>query len=59
MTIYDQIISPQKIMKQFKTRMQIEETFRDTKNAKLGVSLDFSNSRTAERFDILLLIGVL
>ena len=39
--------------------MQIEEAFRDTKNAKLGVSLEFANSRTPERFDILLLIGAL
>lgn len=46
-------------MKLYKVRMQIEEAFRDTKNAKLGVSLEFANSRTAERFDILLLIGAL
>jgi hypothetical protein len=39
--------------------MQIEEAFRDTKNAKLGVSLEFACSRTPERFDILLLIGAL
>ena len=39
--------------------MQIEEAFRDTKNAKLGISLEFANSRTPERFDILLLIGAL
>jgi len=51
--------NPKKVMKLYKTRMQIEEAFRDTKNAKLGVSLEFANSRTAERFDILLLIGAL
>jgi len=50
---------PKKVMKLYKTRMQIEEAFRDTKNGKLGVSLKFANSRTAERFDILLLIGAL
>lgn len=50
---------PKKVVKLYKTRMQIEEAFRDTKNAKLGISLKFANSRTPERFDILLLIGAL
>ena len=50
---------PKKVMKLYATRMQIEEAFRDTKNAKLGISLEFANSRTPERFDILLLIGAL
>lgn len=50
---------PQKVVKLYKTRMQIEEAFRDTKNAKLGIGLEFANSRTAERFDILLLIGAI
>lgn len=39
--------------------MQIEAAFIDTKNAKLGMSLEFANSRSPERFDILLLIGPL
>ena len=43
----------------YKQRMQIEENFRDTKNAKLGISLSFANSRSAERFDNLLLIAAL
>ena len=51
--------NPKKVVKLYKTRMQIEEAFRDTKNAKLGVSLEFANSRTPERFNILLLIGAL
>ena len=46
-------------MKLYATRMQIEEAFRDTKNAKLGISLEFANSKTPVRFDILLLIGAL
>jgi hypothetical protein len=50
---------PDKVVALYKTRMQIEESFRDTKNAKLGVSLEFANSRSPERFDILLLIGAL
>ena len=51
--------NPKKVMKLYATRMQIEEAFRDTKNAKLGVSLEFANSRSPERFDILLLIAAL
>jgi len=51
--------NPKKVMKLYATRMQIEEAFRDTKNGKLGISLEFANSRTPERFDILLLIGAL
>ncbi len=50
---------PQKIVKLYKQRMQIEENFRDTKNSRLGISLEFSNSRSAERFDNLLLIAAL
>ena len=50
---------PQKVVTLYKKRMQIEESFRDTKNAKLGISLTFSNSRSAERFDNLLLIAAL
>lgn len=51
--------NPKKVMRLYATRMQIEEAFRDTKNAKLGMSLEFANSRSPERFDILLLIGAL
>lgn len=50
---------PLKVVRLYKQRMQIEENFRDTKNARLGISLEFSNSRSAERFDNLLLIAAL
>ena len=57
---------PEKFMKNAKTavnlytqRMQIEENFRDTKNNKLGVGLEYANSRSVERFDNLLLIAAL
>ena len=39
--------------------MQIEENFRDTKNGKLGISLEYANSKTPKRFDNLLLIAAL
>ena len=50
---------PKKVVTLYKQRMQIEESFRDTKNAKLGISLSFANSRSVERFDNLLLIAAL
>jgi len=48
-----------KVVKLYKQRMQIEENFRDTKNARVGISLAYANSRSAERFDNLLLIAAL
>ncbi|CAG21730.1 IS4-like element ISPpr2 family transposase [Photobacterium profundum] len=41
----------------YRQRMQIEENFRDTKNGKLGISLEYANSKSVERFDNLLLIA--
>ena len=43
----------------YRQRMQIEENFRDTKNGKLGISLEYANSKTPKRFDNLLLIAAL
>ena len=40
-------------------RMQIEETFRDAKNARLGWALDHAGSRSADRLDALLLVATL
>lgn len=50
---------PEKVVKLYKTRMQIEENFRDTKNARLGMSLEYARSKSPERFDNLLLIAAL
>lgn len=49
----------QRIIKLYKTRMQIEEAFRDTKSARLGFSVSESLTRNLERLEILLLIGAL
>lgn len=49
----------QRIIKLYKTRMQIEEAFRDTKNARIGFSLSESLTRNQQRLNILLLIGAL
>jgi hypothetical protein len=40
-------------------RMQIEENFRDSKSAELGMGLEVSQSRSAPRLHALLLIGTL
>lgn len=49
----------QRIIKLYKTRMQIEEAFRDTKSQRLGFSIRESLTRNLERLEILLLIGAL
>ena len=43
----------------YKTRMQIEEAFRDTKNARIGFSISESQTRNQQRLNSLLLIGAL
>lgn len=48
-----------KVIRIYKTRMQIEEGFRDVKNPRLGFSFDESQTHNAKRFEILLLIAML
>lgn len=43
----------------YEKRMQIEETFRDTKNPRFGWALSHSNTKSTRRFDVLLLLGAL
>lgn len=43
----------------YRTRMQIEETFRDLKNHRFGWSLEDVGCRTAARIDVLLLVAAL
>ena len=40
-------------------RMRIEETFRDVKNGRLGLGLQFAGSRSCERQNVLLLIAAI
>jgi len=40
-------------------RMQIEQSFRDTKNARLGLGLEHSGTRSPERLTVLSLIASL
>jgi len=48
-----------KIIKIYKTRMQIEESFRDIKNQRYGFSLSETRSNSTHRFNVLLAIGAL
>lgn len=51
--------SAKQIVKIYSARMQIEQTFRDTKNPRWGLGLSESQSHRAERWSILLMIGAL
>lgn len=55
----DETFNAHKVVKLYAQRMQIEEGFRDTKNGHLGLGLEKANSKSAERFDNLLLIASL
>lgn len=50
-------IGVQKIVAMYAKRMQIEENFRDTKSHQFGFGLRYSQSKSAQRLQILLLIG--
>ena len=49
--------SAKRIVKIYAKRMQIEETFRDTKNSRFGWSLRHARSRSAIRLTLLLLLA--
>ena len=48
-----------KVMQCYRTRMQIEQSFRDIKNTRMGLSLRQTRSRSKERLGNLLLVGML
>jgi hypothetical protein len=52
-------VSPNTIVAIYKLRMQIEESFRDSKNQRLGFSLKKTLSQGTHRLNILLLIGTI
>lgn len=54
-----QSMSAKQIIQLYRTRMQIEEGFRDIKNHRNGFSLSDTRSRSTERLANLLLIGML
>ncbi len=47
------------VMRCYQLRMQIEESFRDMKNARLGLYFRSARSNSAQRLSILVLIGTL
>lgn len=50
---------PNGVVRLYKTRMQIEEGFRDTKNHQFGIGLSMARSTTTQRYDNLFLIAAL
>jgi hypothetical protein len=52
-------MSAKQLVKLYRTRMQIEESFRDIKNPRTGFSLTVTRSRSTERLANLLLVGML
>lgn len=51
--------TPKKIVKLYGYRMQIEESFRDTKNQQYGLGLSQAKSKSIQRYNNLLLIAAL
>jgi hypothetical protein len=52
-------LSAKRIVALYRTRMQIEEHFRDTKNHRFGWSFRYTGSRSAQRIAVLLLLAAL
>jgi hypothetical protein len=53
-----QHLSAEAIAGLYSQRMRIEQSFRDTKNLRLGLGLEAARSRSGKRLEILLPIGV-
>ena len=51
--------SAKKVVDIYAKRMQIEETFRDTKNHRFGWSFEDARSKSSERLEVLLLVASL
>ncbi|ABU71116.1 IS4 family transposase [Vibrio campbellii] len=49
----------ERVIALYTQRMSIEEGFRDTKNERYGLALNFSGSASPKRIEILLMIGML
>jgi hypothetical protein len=52
-----QHLSADAIVKLYSQRMRIEQSFRDTKNLRVGLGLDVARSRSKQRLEMLLLIA--
>ena len=51
--------APKRLVRAYRTRMQIEESFRDLKSERFGLGFDASRATSIERIEILLLIALL
>jgi predicted small integral membrane protein len=49
--------SAEAVVRIYAARMQIEETFRDTKSSRFGWGLEYSKTRSTRRFDVLLTLA--
>lgn len=58
-SISQETLSAKQVIQLYRTRMQIEEGFRDIKNQRTGFSLSNTRTRSPERLSNLLLIGML
>jgi hypothetical protein len=47
------------IVKRYRARMQIEESFRDLKSERFGLGLNMHNTHAIKRLKVLILIGTL
>ena len=50
-------VSAKTLVKYYALRMQIEESFRDVKNARYGMSMEFVGSRHTDRLTVLMLLA--
>ncbi|WP_242341606.1 MULTISPECIES: IS4 family transposase [unclassified Anaeromyxobacter] len=48
---------PAKVVAMYSLRMQIEETFRDAKSHRFGISLSYARTQSSSRADVLLLLA--
>jgi len=48
-----------RIINIYKTRMQVEEAFRDTKSVRYGIGFELNRSRSPERLQLLLLVAMI
>lgn len=55
----EELSTPKKVIKLYRYRMQIEEGFRDTKNQQYGIGLAQAKSKSAKRYNNLLLVAAL
>jgi hypothetical protein len=51
--------SLQQVISAYRSRMQIEESFRDNKSARYGLGLDWQRCKCPDRLAVLILIGTL